>query len=251
MRAGLAAAVLAAALCRAALAAGPTADQHGAVARVIDGATFALADGRTVRLAALDLPPPERHRALAEAARGTLAALVERREVGLAASGAGTDRYGRLVAHVVAPQGRWVQAEMVAKGLARVAIAAEDDAPLGLLLAREAEARQARRGLWALPQYRVLRADEAARFLDTMQLVEGEVRGVARNGGRVFLNFGADWRSDFTVLVPAAARRRFAGRGLDLEALQGQMVRVRGWIEWYNGPLIEIARPEQIEVIER
>lgn len=251
MRIGLAAILLAAILSLPAFAAGPAADEHGAVARVIDGATFALADGRTVRLAALDLPPPERHRALAEAARGTLAALVERREVGLAARGAGTDRYGRLVAHAIDADGRWIQAELVAKGLARVAIAADDRAPLGTLLAREAEAREARRGLWALPQYRVLSADEAARFLDTMQLVEGEVRGVARNGGRVFLNFGADWRSDFTVLVPAAARRRFAGHGLDLEALQGQMVRVRGWIEWYNGPLIEIARPEQIEVIER
>ncbi len=251
MRVGLAAVLLALALCRAALAAGPAADERGAVARVIDGATFELADGRTVRLAALDLPPPERHRALAEAARGALAALVEGRAVWLAARGAATDRYGRLVAHATDANGRWLQAELVARGLARVVIAADDRAPLGALLAREAEAREARRGLWALPQYRILGADDAARFLDTFQLVEGEVRDVARKGGRVFLNFGADWRSDFTVLVPAAARRRFEALDLDLAALQGRMVRVRGWIEWYNGPLIEISRPEEIEVIER
>jgi hypothetical protein len=29
------------------------------------------------------------------------------------------------------------------------------------------------------------------------------------------------------------------------------MVRVRGWIKSYNGPLIEMAQPEQIEVLER
>jgi hypothetical protein len=180
-----------------------------------------------------------------------LAELVAGRDVTLTLASPAVDRYGRAVAYVVDAQGRWVQAEMVARGLARVA--AFDDKPTGLaaLLGLEAAAREARRGIWALPEYRVVAAEDAMRHLDTFQLVEGRIRDVAQNDGRTYLNFGEDWRSDFTVLVPGAVRRRLAAMGLDLSGYEGAMVRVRGWIKSYNGPLIEMAQPEQIEVLER
>jgi hypothetical protein len=68
--------------------------------------------------------------------------------------------------------------------------------------------------------------------------------------GRVYLNFGADWKSDFTVTLAPAVRRVFEAEGIDPLVYDGKRVRVRGWIESYNGPMIEASHPEQIEVIE-
>ena len=234
------------------------ASERGRVAKVIDGSTFALADGRTVRLAALDVPRPVgpgeragRLQAVAISAQEALSGLLGGDDVALAPVGRGIDRYGRIVAHVAGAQGRWIQAEMTARGFGRVTVFADEGAGLRPLLALESEARAARRGLWALPEYRIIGTDEAARHLDSFQLVEGRVRNVERKAGRTFLNFGEDWRSDFTVAMPAKLRRALAVDGLDPAEYQGKIVRVRGWIRSHNGPLIELVQPEQIEVIAR
>ena len=34
-----------------------------------------------------------------------------------------------------------------------------------------------------------------------------------------------------------------------LEELEGKEVRVRGWIEWWNGTVIKATHPEQIEIL--
>jgi micrococcal nuclease len=233
----------------------PVPTERGTVAAVADGATFSLADGRTIRLAALDVPRrgerSDRRNAVAAAAREALEALVGGSSVALAPVPPAADRYGRILAHVVDAEGRWVQAEMVARGLARVAAFPDDGVGLQALLETEDAARAARRGLWALPEFRLIEARDAARHLDSFQLVEGRVLAVERKGGRTFLNFGEDWRTDFTIAIEPKLRRQMAARGLDPDSYQGKMVRVRGWIRSRNGPLIDMAHPEQIEVIAR
>ena len=44
-------------------------------------------------------------------------------------------------------------------------------------------------------------------------------------------------------------RLLFEREGIDLEALEGRVVRVRGWVESWNGPMIKVTHPEQIEVL--
>jgi hypothetical protein len=44
--------------------------------------------------------------------------------------------------------------------------------------------------------------------------------------------------------------RNFRAADIDLKALEGRQVRVRGWLESYNGPNMPISIPEAIEVIE-
>lgn len=36
---------------------------------------------------------------------------------------------------------------------------------------------------------------------------------------------------------------------MDLDILEGKDVRLRGWIELWNGPVIKATHPEQIEVL--
>jgi len=233
----------------------PTPTERAMVSAVADGATFSLADGQIVRLAALDVPRrgerSEKRNAVADAARAVLESLVGGSTVALAPAAPAPDRYGRILAHVADAEGRWVQAELITRGLARVAAFANDGADLAPLLALEETARQAGRGLWALQEFRAIDVHEAARRIDSFQLVEGRVLAVERRSGRTFLNCGGDWRSDFTVEIAAKPRRQMLARGLDPDSYRDKMVRVRGWIRSRNGPLIELVRPEQIEVLAR
>ena len=75
------------------------------------------------------------------------------------------------------------------------------------------------------------------------------MRDAAAVGRRVYLNFGADYRSDFTAAVVPGARSLFAAEGIDPLGLAGRTVRVRGWVDVLNGPMIEVTHPEQIEVV--
>lgn len=68
------------------------------VARVIDGDTLELGDGRTVRLVGIDAP--EREECGYDQASAALADLVLRQRVRLAASDEDTDQYGRLLRYV-------------------------------------------------------------------------------------------------------------------------------------------------------
>jgi hypothetical protein len=63
------------------------------------------------------------------------------------------------------------------------------------------------------------------------------------------VNFGRRRSGDITVTVLKRNERSFAAAGLDLKALAGRRIRVRGWIEQRGGDRgwIEAERPEQIE----
>jgi hypothetical protein len=67
--------------------------------------------------------------------------------------------------------------------------------------------------------------------------------------GRIYLNFGDDWRSDFTISIDRKEIPAFAAAGIDLKVLAGKKVRVRGWIEWRNGAMIAATHPEQLELL--
>jgi hypothetical protein len=70
------------------------------------------------------------------------------------------------------------------------------------------------------------------------------------NRGRAYINFGADYRSDFTVTIDPEDMRTFRQARFDIPSLAGRRIRVRGWVEFYNGPEMTLARPEAIEVLE-
>jgi len=126
---------------------------------------------------------------------------------------------------------------------------ADNTALVDRLLRLERDARRAGRGLWALSRYRVRSRAGAHEAVDSWQIVQARVRRGEVVDGRVYLNFGQDWRSDFTVTIPPERRERLAAAGLTADRLQGRRIRVRGWIESYNGPQIEVTHPQQIEVI--
>jgi hypothetical protein len=147
----------------------------------------------------------------------------------------------------------WVQAELVRRGLARVYSLPDTSACVRQLEALEETARTQELGLWRDPKTAIAPAWQTRRLTahrNEFVIVEGSVRAVAATRNWTFLNFGSNWRKDFTVAIASSDRRRFDGSDIALDALEGAQVRVRGWIERWNGPVIKATHPEQIEVLE-
>ncbi|MEX0643808.1 MAG: hypothetical protein WD076_00740, partial [Parvularculaceae bacterium] len=119
------------------------------------------------------------------------------------------------------------------------------------LLSIEGEARAAKRGLWSDWRYRVYDADEASFAVGSFNILEGVILAADARGGRVYLNFGDDYRTDFTVTAKSSLARQWAKEGLDLATLAEARVRARGYVTWINGPSIELTHPRQIEILER
>jgi micrococcal nuclease len=230
----------------------PVAD--GVARAVVDGDTLVLESGAEVRLVGIQAPKLPLGRRnfptwpLAGEAKQALSDLVLGRRIELWYGGREVDRHGRLLAHVSTAEAGWVQGALLRRGLARVYTFPDNRARAADMLALEDEARAARQGIWGHPWYRILDAEAAEGFTGTFQLVEGTVRGAATVRGRAYLNFGDDWRTDFTVTMSSQSLRR-NWRGLSVDDYEGRRVRVRGWMRDYNGPLIEATHPEQIEVL--
>jgi endonuclease YncB( thermonuclease family) len=255
---------------------------HATVSRIIDGRTFVLDGGQEVRLAAIEVPPLSAAGTSATAAdaagqgaaaKSSLDALVGGDEVVLRRAGTdldhNLDRYGRMVTYAYAVRDGtelFAQGELLAAGFAqvaeKVAERAGSKACAAELLGAEKAARQAKLGLWADPYYEVLPADRPADVLarrGRFALVEGQVVSVHESGPTIYVNFGRLWSESFAVTISKRNERNFTAAGLDLKALAGRRVRVRGWVEAHreanggNGsvPWIEAARPEQIEETSR
>lgn len=226
------------------------------VVEIIDGDTVVLDDGSEVRLVGLQAPklalgrPDFEDWPLADEARASLEDLLLDEDVTLAYGGRRVDRHGRLLAHLFLADGTWVQAAVLSDGMARVYSFPDNRAAVQELLDLEIAARTAGRGIWAEPWYAVRTIDGLESEIDSFQLVEGRVIDVARVKDRAYLNFGTDWKTDFTLVLDEDALRLFEAAGVDPENFEGRRVRARGWLESFNGPMIEITHPEQIEVIE-
>lgn len=235
----------------------------GSLGSVTDGRTFALADGTTVRLAAIDVPQMPRagendgQTGLGVAAKAALEGLLAGNEIVLKRSGIGSDRYGQAVAHVFVARGGWeywIEREMIAAGHARVAARSGDRACSAPLLLAERQARGAKLGLWADPFYAMKGADNAAGLLlgrGRFTVVEGQVATVRESGGVIYVNFGRVWSRNLTVTILKRNERAFAAAGIEPKKLESRRIRVRGWIEERGGPRMEAARPEQIEIAEQ
>lgn len=233
------------------------AGERARISHVVDGDTVVLADGRVVRLVGLQAPKLPLGRAgfrpwpLSSTAKEVLEGLLLKRTVQLHFAGDPMDRWNRILAHLVRDDGLWVQGEMLRLGMARVYSFADNRGAVSSMLKIEETARGENKGIWARPFYSIRTPTETMRLRDGFQIVEGDVVDAAKVKGQVFLNFDSDWRTDFTIRIPRNVLREFENLGIDVLALKGKMVRVRGWIRRWNGPMIELTHMEQLEPLSQ
>ena len=231
----------------------------GRVTAIIDPQRLQLQGGRIIRLAGLDFPDydPEDDSAEDNGKYTALAMDILRdmligKEVDLYQTPKKDwGRMGHHIAHLERQEGGlWVQGTLLSLGLARVRTSQRNPEMAGQMITREEQARADGLGLWVEDTHRILTPDEAAGAAGRFALVEGRVESAAIKKNRVYLNFGQNWRDDFTVSIPPGSKRLFSKQGIDPLSFNGKTVRVRGWVEMYNGPYIEIDHPEAIEIIE-
>ncbi|NQW00943.1 MAG: thermonuclease family protein [Rhodospirillales bacterium] len=237
----------------------------GASARVIevvDGDTVildaAIDDAIQVRLVGLQAPKLPLGRKgfrpwpLAEDSKYALEVLTLNKRVTLRFGGARMDRHGRHLAHLFLDDGTWVQGQMLERGMARVYTFPDNRAVTDDMYALERQARDAGRGIWAHPFYAVRAATPEAldRLVGTFQVIEGRVLDAAQVRGTVYLNFGGNWRDDFTVTLDSRTRRDFLKSNRDPLSFEGKYIRVRGWLKKRNGPALSATHPAQIELID-
>ena len=172
----------------------------------------------------------------------------------MAETGASADRWGRYRAKVVtAKTGNDLAEELLRNGLALVDAGESSQLCNPSLLAVEQTARTAKIGIWSDKESRPIAAEnvmELLRHVGRFTLVEGRVRTVGERGNRTYLNFGKDWKTDFTVTISKQIWTDMKRNGIDTDRLKGSMIRVRGVIREWQGPSLDIAAWETLEVID-
>jgi hypothetical protein len=248
------------------------------VMRVENNGVLVLRDGRAVILEGIRLAEQDSQRAQALAA---LRALTADGTVTFTTTPPKEDRYDRVRAQGFV-DGAWLQAALLEKGLARVAISPDRNECAPDLYEAETRARDRQVGLWSVSSNaprqaesfaprrgetsrapaqadKVSRAPVTREPLhvpqippsareDSFQLVEGWVTHVAQADGRTFIDFGSNGRQSFSAIIQPDDRRAF--RGFDLEGLEAHRIRIRGIVQDYRGrPEIALSNPAQIEVL--
>jgi endonuclease YncB( thermonuclease family) len=230
---------------------------EGRVTQVIDARTLRLDDGRDVILAGIEpVAPDESGDAGKTKASGVaaLSAIVAGRDVTLHGEDDTPDRYGRqpalvfVVGSALGPDTS-VQATLLTQGDALVAATVTDRDCAAALVAAEAGARAAKRGIWANSSA-IKNAESPGDILagiGRFMVVEGKVLSVRQAGATTYLNFGRNWTRGFAVTIPKRMMGTIEAAGISLKSLENQRIRVRGWIEGRGGPRIEVLRVGQIE----
>lgn len=228
-----------------------------AVADVINGKSFTLATGDIVRLASIEAPNTYEkadgvHAArpgepLGEEAKAALQKLLAGHGVCIDYNPGERDLHGRLLGQVYDDKGNWVQGEMLTNGYA-MAYSFSDDRHevIEKMLAAEKQAQSAKLGIWAHPYFRVITPQETPDFINRFKLVEGRVMSVHDYHGHTYINFSERWKGSFAVFISRKYAPAFAS--MNLASLVGKTIRVRGWINYHNAPIIDLTHPEQIEV---
>jgi len=142
--------------------------EHGRIARITDGDVLGLDTGLKVRLAEIEAPAPgydgREDQPFAREARAQLVSTAMGRSAALFYGGLQRDSYGRAIAHVIASDETgadvWLNGYLARQGAARIRTYPDNARRARKLLAFEAEARAAKRGLWSLDHWRIRRPDD-------------------------------------------------------------------------------------------
>lgn len=206
------------------------AHEKAIVEYIYDGDTVRLGNGRTVRLIGINSPElgrqDEPDEPLAQRARTRLAQLTPASGmVKLRYDEVRRDRYGRTLAHLFLQDGTNVQQQMLLSGLATVITVPPNLWHLDCYRSAEARAQATGRGLWSLPEYQPVAAEQLTTDRTRgFRLVTGQVRRVTQ--GRYSIRLYLTER--VALQIPRSRLRYFTQYAP--QELKGQRVLARGWL---------------------
>jgi len=213
------------------------------VLRVIDGDTVEISGGDRVRLLGIDAP--ERGEPISVRATDILKGLTTAGTVTLEVC-EDRDNYGRLLATIRTGSFN-INSILLTEGMALPMLIPPCGRPVaGDILKAAAKGALSGRGIYSLKEYMIVPHHEAGKHIGENSVVRGKIRNLHRGKKALYLNFGLDWKTDFTAVLFREGQQRFRDLGLDPADLVGFEVLVIGKVKRYNGPEIVIRGPDQI-----
>ncbi|MDF1582408.1 MAG: thermonuclease family protein [Methyloprofundus sp.] len=201
------------------------------VKKVYDGDTVQLSDGRKIRLLGINTPEIE-HPNQAEQVGGELAKkwLIEAllgKKVRLEFAQEKRDKYQRYLAHIFTEQDVHINCELVRLGFASVNVFPPSLKYVPELIEAEREAEAGKLGIWGYSEYSVKSVQQLTnKNKQGWQRVSGTVATIKVTAKNVYLKFV----EDFEVGIKKENLAYFD----DLDALKGQEIEVRGWVNRYK-----------------
>jgi hypothetical protein len=191
---------------------------------------------------------------LAEAARDALAGLLNKdKHIGLRFDVEREDRYRRLLAHVFLADGRSVEAQQLAQGLAAQIVVPPNLWQADCLRAAEQAARAANQGVWAT-LYRPLPVAELSRETQGFRIIRGRIERVGESRHSIWLNFprrpGAGEREGVALRVDRDDLGNFSD--WRPQALHGREIEVRGWLYRNQQQLVmSLRHPAAVNIVQQ
>ena len=208
---------------------------------MLDGDTVILTNGQHVRLLGINAPELGKDGApdqpLAARARDRLAQLVRGQRLQLVFESERQDHYGRLLAHLLLPDGTSVEQILLREGLAWAVAIPPDIGQLPECLAAEREARAAGRGVWGEPAYAPTPAERLAANDTGFRFIEGTVQRRSQRHNVICF----DLTPRVALLIPNEDwNKYFPGNP---QALVGRRVVARGWLTPYKDGRLHLRVP--------
>ncbi|MBN2483387.1 MAG: thermonuclease family protein [Candidatus Omnitrophica bacterium] len=230
---------------------------HIKVIEAIDGDTVMLENRHLLRYIGIDTPETrvrqdgrwiEQPALYGQEAKSFNRDLVEGKYVRVEFDLESQDKYGRLLGYVFVDD-MFVNEKLLREGYAVLYTYPPNVKYVDRLVSAQREARQTNRGFWGA--YEIIAAQDASKWFGHIRTVRGRVQNIFQSGKAVFLNFGDNWRDDFTVVIFNNAFEYFYKQNIHpVTYYKGKTVEVTGRIREYNGPEIIVNSPQEIIIIK-
>ena len=230
---------------------------HIKVVEVIDGDTVKLANGQLLRYIGIDTPEVRIKKGnifeynpqpFSLEATQFNRELVENKFVRIEFDIEKYDRYGRILGYCFL-EDSFVNAALLEEGYAVVYTRPPNVKYTDLFVRRQREARLNKKGMWGV--YETIGSGEAQEYINQIRSVRGRVVDTYKSANAVFLNFGPDYKTDFTVVIFNDCVKFFRKESIEPEIFyKGKMIEVSGRIRAYNGPEIIVCTPSQIHILD-
>lgn len=228
------------------------------VLEVIDGDTIKLSNGRLLRYIGLDTPELRikkkggdfqyQPQPFSLEAKEFNRKLVEGKLIRIEFDLEKTDRYGRILGYCFF-EDTFVNARLIEQGYAVLSTRPPNVKYVEIFVAAQKKAREAKKGLWG--SFPVINHSQAGEYINQIRSVEGVVLSSYKSKKCVFLNFGQNYRKDFSVVIFNNTLDAFSRKGIDpLNFYNQKKIRVTGKIREYNGPEVIVNSPYEIELLE-
>lgn len=227
------------------------------VSEVIDGDTVRLSNGKLLRYIGIDTPEIRIKKEndfvyspqpFSLKAKEYNRKLVENKIVEVEFDVEKKDRYGRLLGYCFV-NGVFVNAKLIEEGYAVLYTYPPNVKYVDLFVKLQKKAREEENGLWG--GFAAINHADAHLYINQIRTVRGRVLNIYKSSKCILLNFGRDWRTDFTAVIFNNSLNFFYEKGIDpLVFYKGKLIEVSGRIREYNGPEIIVNAPYEIVITD-